>query len=110
MQGAYESMPLDVLARATRRDKIDQATIELVVDFWKENSVVSPCVKDVIGSRRKGATPHPKHYLDRSQTDIYLAFKKKHPDVPIGQRRFEMCKPFFVVPLGREDRITCACK
>jgi hypothetical protein len=110
MQGVYDEVSLNVLARSTRKDKLDQATIELAADYWVEHSRVSSCKKDIIGSRRKGAMPHAKHFLEMSQTEMFLGFKAKYPNVKIGQRRFESCKPFFVVAARPEDRITCACK
>jgi hypothetical protein len=99
-----------VLARSTRRDKLDPETVEAAVDFWTQNSRVSPCKKHVVGLRRKGVVPHVKHFLEMSQTEMYINFKNKHPQAKIGQRKFEMCKPFFVVAARAEDRITCACK
>ena len=46
----------------------------------------------------------------KKQTEAYLEFKAKHPEVKMGQRSFETCKPFFVVAPRSQDKITCCCR
>lgn len=36
-------------------------------------------------------------------------FKEKHPQIEMGQRYFEKCKPFFVIPARLKDRNSCCC-
>ena len=46
----------------------------------------------------------------KKQTEAYLEFKAKHPEVKMGQRSFETRKPFFVVAPRSQDKITCRCR
>ena len=41
------------------------------------------------------------------QTDAYIDFVAKYPDIKIGQRTFDQLKPFFVRPASEKDRNTC---
>lgn len=52
--------------------------------------------------------PHIKHYLDMTQTQIYEMFKDSHPELSLGERYFETCKPWYV----RINTIynTCCCR
>ena len=45
-----------------------------------------------------------------TQTEVFLAYKRKYPDVKIGQRAFEKCKPFYVTPPRMQDRNLCYCR
>ena len=56
----------------------------------------------------RDCTPHPKHYLEVSQTMLFKQFRESHPSVHISQRAFESFKPFYCVPL--KIRNTCCCK
>ena len=53
-------------------------------------------------------TPHPKHYLEVSQTMLFKQFRESHPSLHISQRAFESLKPFYCVPLKIQN--TCCCK
>ena len=53
---------------------------------------------------------HAKQILEMSQTEIYLQFKSKYPEIKIGQRVFKKCKPFFAKPSSAEDRVSCCCR
>ena len=33
-----------------------------------------------------------------------------YPEIKIGQRSFEKCKPFFAKPAREEDRVSCCCR
>ena len=46
----------------------------------------------------------------KKQTEAYVEFKAKHPEVKMGQRSFETCKPFFVMAPRNQDKITCCCR
>ena len=46
----------------------------------------------------------------KKQTEAYVEFKAKHPEVKMGQRSFETCKLFFVVAPRSQDKITCCCR
>ena len=59
---------------------------------------------------RPGLRPHPIHYLDVTQTELYLQFKQEYLNLPCHQRRFEEHKPYYVRAVDKDrDRITCAC-
>ncbi|XP_071153191.1 uncharacterized protein [Mytilus edulis] len=51
-----------------------------------------------------------KHVLEKTQTEVYISFKEKYPDLKISQRLFERLKPYFVVPVRPCDRETCCCR
>ena len=53
---------------------------------------------------------HAKHILEKTQTEAYLEFKDKRPEIKMGQRTFEKCKPFYVIAPRSQDRNTCCCR
>ena len=53
---------------------------------------------------------HQIQLLEKTQTEAYLEFKTKHPEIKISQRLFENCKPYFVLPVRNKDRCTCCCR
>ena len=53
---------------------------------------------------------HEKQVLDMTQMEAFLEFKKKNPNLKMGQRSFEKCRPFFVIPPRAQDRNSCCCK
>ena len=48
--------------------------------------------------------------IEKSQTDAYIDFVAKYPDIKIGQITFDKLKPFFVRPASEKDRNTCCCR
>ena len=53
---------------------------------------------------------HPKQILDKTQTEVFLKFKAKYPEIKMGQRSFVRCKPFYVIAPRSQDKITCCCR
>jgi hypothetical protein len=53
---------------------------------------------------------HSCYILENTQTEIFLQFKNEYPDVRIGQRAFEKCKPYFVRTAQFKDKLTCCCR
>ena len=53
---------------------------------------------------------HAKHTLEKTQTEAYMEFKIKHPEIKMGQCTFESCKPFYIATLRSQDRISCCCR
>ena len=51
---------------------------------------------------------NPLHYLEISQTQLYLEFCEANPNIKVGQRSFEYCKPWYVKRL--DERNTCCCR
>ena len=68
--------------------------------------------KGVMGERvaSNACIFHEKELLERSQSEVYLEFKQKYPELKIGQRTFEKCKPFFVKQAREQDRVLCCCR
>jgi exoribonuclease II len=58
----------------------------------------------------KTYSSHQIQFLEKTQTEAYLEFKSKYPEIIISQRLFENYKPFFVVPVRPKDRCTCCCR
>ena len=87
---------------------------KLVHDFWAGPEVTCRTgnKKDTIRKRiaPKVYVQHEKQILEMTQTEVFLAFKRKYPDVKIGQRAFEKCRPFYVIPLRMQDRNLCCCR
>ena len=56
--------------------KLTNNVKQVIQQFWYDNSRVSPNAKDVLKLRigNRDHTPHPKHFLESSQT---MLFKKK---------------------------------
>ena len=101
------------MKRKTRQDAITEETKELVYDYWK--SVVSRLTgnkKDVVRKRVAVKTwvEHPKHVLEKTQTEPYVELTSMHPEIKISQRKFENLKPFFVKGARERDRQTCTCR
>ena len=48
--------------------------------------------------------------IEKTQTDAYIDFVAKYPDIKIGQRTFDKLKPFFVRPASEKNRNTCCCR
>ena len=46
-------------------------------------------------------------YLKKTHREIFQEFNAKYPDIKMGQRTFENCKQFFVVPARTSDRNSC---
>jgi len=63
-------------------------------------------VRRRIGSQN--CEPHPKHFLDETQTQFYGKFLEKYPQIKICQRYFEMLKPFYVKI--NHTHTTCCCR
>ena len=40
--------------------------------------------------------------IEKTQTDAYIDFVAKYPDIKIGQRTFDKLKPFFVRPVSEK--------
>ena len=81
-----------------------------ITQFWHSSSRVSPNAKDMLKLRIgiRDYMPHPKNYLEVSQTILFKEFRKIHPRLLILQRAFESLKPFYCVPLKIWN--TCCCK
>ena len=100
--------------RRTRSDSISTEHRKIAHDFWSSPGISRPTgnKKDIIRKRLgvRTYTSHPKQILDKTQTEVYLEFKAKHPEIKMGQRSFERCKPFFVIAPRSQDKITCCCR
>ena len=98
----------------TRSDALSEEVRKLVHNFWAgpEVSHRTGNKKDTIRKRiaPKVYVQHEKQILEMTQTEVFLAYKRKYPDVKIGQRAFEKCKPCYVTPPRMQDRNLCYCR
>lgn len=85
--------------RKTRSDSIPEEHKKLAHDFWASPTISRPTgnKKDVI---RQRVSPnvyvsHEKQILEKTQTEAFLEFRDKYPDIKMGQHSFEKCKPFL---------------
>ena len=83
-------------------------------DFWLSPGISHPTGnKSDIKRERLGPDiyfSHMAQVIEKTQTDAYIDFVAKYPDIKIGQRTFDKLKPFFVRPASEKDRNTCCCR
>lgn len=100
--------------RKVRSDAVPEEHKRKAFDFWASPAISRPTgnKKDVLRKRiaRKTYVSHPKQVLEKTQTEAYIQFKHDYPDIKMGQRTFEKCKPFYVIAPRRQDRNTCCCR
>ena len=101
--------------RKTRSDAISAEYRKLAHDFWASTEISQVVPNKNTGIVRKRLAPktyvsHPRHILEKTQTEAFLEFKRKYPDVKMGQRFFEKCKPFSVFSPTQRDRVSCCCR
>ena len=103
-----------VTERKTRSDAVSEEHRKLAHDFWSSPEISRPTgnKKDFIRQRfgLKEYIHHEKQIMSTIQTEAFLLVKEKYPEIKIGQRCFEKCKPFFVFPTRPQDRLSCCCK
>jgi hypothetical protein len=108
------SKPWTSIERKTRKDAIPEEVKRLANDFWQSPGISRPTgnKRDVARKRvgPKEYIEHDKYILEKTQTEVYNAFKQQYPDTKMGQRYFENCKPFFVIPARTKDRNSCCCR
>jgi hypothetical protein len=109
-----EKSCFEITKRKTRTDAVSENVKRTVFDFWCSPSVsrTSSNKKDIKRMRisPKTYSSHQIQFLEKTQTEAYLEFKSKYPEIIISQRLFENYKPFFVVPVRPKDRCTCCCR
>lgn len=109
-----EASAWDFTTRKTRSDSIDEKTKKVVYDFWLSPGISHPTGnKSDIKRERLGPkvyTSHMVHVLEKTQTEAYVEFISKFPEIKIGQRSFEKLKPYFVRSALPKDRNTCCCR
>ena len=96
--------------RKTRYDALTERTKKLVQDFWLQSNVSRPTNIKRVRISPKVYSSHSCYILENTQTEIFLQFKNEYPDVKIGQRAFEKCKPYFVRTAQFKDKLTCCCR
>ena len=45
-----------------------------------------------------GPNIYASQVIEKTQTDAYIDFVAKYPDIKVGQRTFDKLKPFFARP------------
>ena len=102
-----EKSCFEITKRKTRTDAVSENVKRTVFDFWCSPSVsrTSSNKKDIKRMRisPKTYSSHQIQFLEKTQTEAYLEFKSKYPEIKISQRLFENYKPFFVVPELKTD-------
>ena len=100
--------------RRTRSDAIPAEHRKLPYDFWASPAIsrTTPDKKDIVRKRLapKIYVTHSKHILEKTQTEAFNKFKEKYPDIKMGQRAFEKCKPFYIAAPKHQIRISCCCR
>lgn len=99
--------------RKTRRDAVKEQTKEVVYDYWKLEASRPTGNKKGLIRKRVGVktwVEHPKHVLEKTQTEAYVEFTSIHPEIKISQRKFENLKPSFVKGARERDRQICMCR
>ena len=80
------------ISRKMRSDAISDETKKLAYEFWASPDVSRPTgnKKDIVRYRVAAKTylSHEKHLLEKCQTEVYIEFKQKYPEIKIGQRAF----------------------
>ena len=75
-------------------------------DFWLSPVISHPTGnKPDIKRERLGPNIYASHMaqvIEKTQTDVYIDFVAKYPDIKIGQRTFDKLKPFFVRPVSEK--------
>ena len=82
--------PVDLWAcmgRARHCDSLSMETTALCESFWIENTRVCPDAKQAIRKRigLGQRVENPLHYLEISQTQLYLEFCEANPNIKVGQ-------------------------
>ena len=97
--------------RKTRTTSITNEMKQFVYVFWCTPDISHPTgnkndVKRVrIGV--KSYSSHEVYILRMTQTDAFVEFKCKYPDMKISQSTFQRCKPYFIREARQKDRTTC---
>lgn len=97
----------------TRSDALSEEVKKSGHDFWAGPEVSRRTGNKGTIQKRialKVYVQHEKQILEMTQTKVFLAFKRKYPDVKMGQRAFEKCRPFYVIPPRTQDRNSCCCR
>jgi hypothetical protein len=100
--------------RRTTSDVIPTEHRKLAHNLWSSPDIswTTPNKKDIVRKRLAPKTyvTHAKQVLEKTQTEAYLEFKQKYPDIQMGQRSFDSCKPFYISTPRSQDRVSCCCR
>lgn len=97
--------------RASRCTRVlDPRMREFIGLFWEHNSRALPDYKKALRRRvgRKQYIEHGACILEMTQSQLFRLFQQTHPEISIGQRSFEACKPWFIRFMRERD--TCCCR
>ncbi len=104
-----ESIGWTSVKRQKRNDAFPDDHCKSACDFWASPGISRPTgnKRDIIRERigPKNYYEHEKQILERTQNKINEEFKKKYPEVKMGQKTFEKCKPFFIETLAVARRM-----
>ncbi|XP_031563965.1 uncharacterized protein LOC116299446 [Actinia tenebrosa] len=81
------------LTRKTRNDAVPEER-KLAFNFWSDKGISRPTGnKRDISRLRVGPRQyieHEKQILEKTQTEVFLAFKQMYPNIEIGQRKLQL--------------------
>ncbi len=93
----------------TRTHAIPAEHLKLAHDFWASPDIsrTTPNKRDIVRKRLapKIYVPHPKHTLEKMQTEAYMEFKIKHPEMKMGRVSARL-KAVNLFTLPHQDRTT----
>lgn len=82
----------EITKRKTRNDAVFEDVKKTIFDFWCSPSIsrTTSNKKDIKRMRLgpKIYSSHQIQLLEKTQTEAYLEFKTKHPEIKISQRLF----------------------
>ncbi len=99
-------------SRKKRKDAIPNNHLEIANEYWITKSRPTGDRRDIKRKRigPKSYKEHAKHVLEKTEREVFRDFKRDHPTIKMGETIFRSCKPYFVVPARRRDRVTCLCR
>ena len=100
--------------RKTRNDVIDDSITKQAFDFWLRPGITRTTnnkndIKRVKLAKNKYSS-HSCMILEKTQSEVFQEFKVSYPNIKIGQRTFEKCKPYYVRSANKKDMSTCCCR
>ena len=102
-----------ITKRSPRLDSVKEEDKRVVYDYWtKEVSCPTGSKKDTVKKRvGKGKyVVHPKHVLEKTQSECFAEFQRLYPEIKIKLRKFEQLKPYFLKSARERDRQSCLCR
>lgn len=77
--------------RRKRKDTLEQSVVDRVIEWWTDETRVSPCKKDVMNKRVgfKTKISHATHWLEESQVSPHIDL------IPLDSWLLDLCRAIF---------------